>query len=92
MVCPKAMRGEAPPHKNNLIGSAAGGVLKSVCLKLVTSSKIALFHPRASTCLLTDDPEAGRGSLASPSAGETIQKHPTRRRSNTNEKQTASAL
>ncbi len=31
--------GEAPPHKDNLIGSAAGGVLKSVCLKLVTSSK-----------------------------------------------------
>ncbi len=33
-----------------LIGS---GVLKSVCLKLDTSSKIALFlrsHPRASTC------------------------------------------
>ncbi len=29
------MRGEAPPHKNNLIGSAAGDVLKSVCLKLL---------------------------------------------------------
>ncbi len=35
--------GEAPPHKNDLIGSAAGGVLKSVCLKLDTSFKIALF-------------------------------------------------
>ncbi len=80
MICPKAVLGEAPPHNNNLIGSAAEGVLKSVCLKLVTSSKIALFHPRApTTCLLADNPEAGRGSLASPSAGETIQKHPTRR-------------
>ncbi len=55
----EAVRGEAPPHKNNLIGSAAGDVLKSICLKLVTSSKIALFHPRASTtCLFADDLEA----------------------------------
>ncbi len=41
-ICPKAVRGEAQPHKDNLIGSAAGGVLRSVCLKLVTSSEIAL--------------------------------------------------
>ncbi len=58
MVRPKGM-GEAPSHKDNLIGSAAGGVLKSICLKLVTSSKIALFlllllslH-RVSTCAWT---------------------------------------
>ncbi len=24
-ICPKAVRGEAPPHKDNLIGSATGG-------------------------------------------------------------------
>ncbi len=47
------VRGKAPPHKSNLIGLATGGVLKSVCLKLDTSLKIALFlrsHSRASTC------------------------------------------
>jgi len=39
----EAVRGGAPPHKNNLIGTAAGGVLKSVCLKLITSSKFSPF-------------------------------------------------
>ncbi len=52
--------------------------------------KNTLSSPRSGTRSLADDPEAG--SLASPSAGETIQKHPTRRRSNTNEKQTVYAL
>ncbi len=55
-------------------------------------TKNTLSSPHSGTRSLADDPEAGRGSLASPSAGETIQKHPTQRRSNTNEKQTVYAL
>ncbi len=41
MIRPTDM-GKDPPHKKYLIGSAAGGVLKSICLKLDTSFKIAL--------------------------------------------------
>ncbi len=46
--------GEAPPHNNYLIGSAAVGVLKSVCLKVDTLRK-SRFLPsrlfdRSSTC------------------------------------------
>ncbi len=33
MVCPKAVRGGAPPHKNNLIGTAACGRVQIEQLK-----------------------------------------------------------
>ncbi len=55
----EAVQGGALPHKNNLIGTAAGGVPKSFCLKLITSSKTVPFHPRSSTtCSFVDDLEA----------------------------------
>ncbi len=59
MVRPKDMGG-APPHKNNLIGTAAGGVSKLGPLKTTHAAlnRSLLFHPRASTCLLPDEPEA----------------------------------
>ncbi len=35
----ETVRGGALPRKNNLIGTGAGGVLKSVCLKLANSAR-----------------------------------------------------
>ncbi len=55
----EAVRGGAPPHKNNLIGKAAGGVSKLVPFKSGHHALArALFHPRSSTCSFADALEA----------------------------------
>ncbi len=55
------MRGGAPPHKNNLIGTAAVGRSKIVLLKMNNKALSfgLLLDRSAFTCSLTDDPEAG---------------------------------
>ncbi len=62
--------GGAPPHKNNLIGTAAVGVSKLVLLKMNNKAlNTSLFF----TCSLTDDPETGRaGPLPYRQAEDTI--------------------
>ncbi len=76
----EVVRGKAPPHNSCLIGLAAGGVLKSICLKLANSLKIALFlRSRVSTCCsLTSWTRISR---------QTIQKNPRLRKAVTPQNQ-----
>ncbi len=48
----EAVRGGAPPHKNNLIGTAAGGVSKLVALKTNNTALDLSLSPRSSMCSL----------------------------------------
>ncbi len=54
---PKNMGG-APPHKNNLIGTATVGGSKSSWLKMNTTAFSSLLF----TCSLADEPEASSSS------------------------------
>ncbi len=54
----EAVWGGMPPHKNNLIGTAAVGVSKLVPLKTNNTALDLSRSPRSSTCSLANDPEA----------------------------------